>query len=127
MLFKKWDWKYGYHGFRRHQSNRKLFTIDFDKMMNMMIIPWIILAFVFTQDIRSGVTLLIVFPIIIIFMIVLGYAAQSKADKQYAAFQMLSNHFIDSLRGIDTLKLFGLSKNMLGVFTIQVNDSEKRP
>lgn len=52
---------------------------------------------------------------------------QSKADKQYAAFQMLSNHFIDSLRGIDTLKLFGLSKkNMLGVFTIQVNDSEKR-
>ena len=43
-------------------------------------------------------------------MIVLGYAAQSKADKQYAAFQMLSNHFIDSLRGIDTLKLFGLSK-----------------
>ena len=39
-------------------------------------------------------------------MIVLGYAAQSKADKQYAAFQMLSNHFIDSLRGIDTLKLF---------------------
>lgn len=84
------------------------------KMMNMMIIPWIILAFVFTQDIRSGVTLLIVFPIIIIFMIVLGYAAQSKADKQYAAFQMLSNHFIDSLRGIDTLKLFGLSKKYAG-------------
>ena len=47
-------------------------------------------------------------------MIVLGYAAQSKADKQYAAFQMLSNHFIDSLRGIDTLKLFGLSKKYAG-------------
>lgn len=80
------------------------------KMMNMMIIPWIILLFVFTLDIRSGVILLIVFPIIIIFMIVLGYAAQSKADKQYKAFQILSNHFIDSLRGLDTLKLFGLSK-----------------
>ncbi|MBP2099452.1 thiol reductant ABC exporter subunit CydD [Enterococcus rivorum] len=80
------------------------------KMMNMMIIPWIILAFVFTLDIRSGVILLVVFPIIIIFMIVLGYAAQSKADKQYKAFQVLSNHFIDSLRGLDTLKLFGLSK-----------------
>lgn len=80
------------------------------KMMNMMIIPWVILAFVFTLDIRSGIILLVVFPIIIIFMIILGYAAQSKADKQYKAFQILSNHFIDSLRGLDTLKLFGLSK-----------------
>lgn len=84
------------------------------KIMNMMIIPWIILAFVFTQDIRSGIVLLIVFPLIIIFMIVLGYAAQSKADKQYKAFQLLSNHFIDSLRGLDTLKLFGLSKKYAG-------------
>ncbi|OJG75621.1 thiol reductant ABC exporter, CydD subunit [Enterococcus quebecensis] len=80
------------------------------KIMNMMIIPWIILIFVFTLDVRSGVVLLVVFPMIIIFMIILGYAAQSKADKQYKAFQLLSNHFIDSLRGLDTLKLFGLSK-----------------
>ncbi|WP_430597464.1 thiol reductant ABC exporter subunit CydD [Enterococcus sp. AZ177] len=80
------------------------------KIMNMMIIPWIILIFVFMLDVRSGVVLLVVFPMIIIFMIILGYAAQSKADKQYKAFQILSNHFIDSLRGLDTLKLFGLSK-----------------
>ncbi|WP_429950447.1 thiol reductant ABC exporter subunit CydD [Enterococcus sp. AZ101] len=84
------------------------------KIMNMMIIPWIILIFVFTLDIRSGVVLLVVFPMIIIFMIILGYAAQSKADKQYKAFQILSNHFIDSLRGLDTLKLFGLSKKYAG-------------
>ena len=37
------------------------------KMMNMMIIPWIILAFVFTQDIRSGVTLLIVFRLLLFY------------------------------------------------------------
>ncbi len=80
------------------------------KVMNMMIVPWLILAVIFYLDITSGITLLIVFPLIIIFMIILGYAAQAKADKQYKAFQLLSNHFIDSLRGIDTLKLFGLSK-----------------
>lgn len=45
-------------------------------------------------------------------MIILGYMAQSKADRQYRTFQILSNHFIDSLRGIDTLQLFGISKNM---------------
>ncbi|KFN89222.1 ATP-binding component of a transport protein [Tetragenococcus muriaticus 3MR10-3] len=79
-------------------------------MMNMMIIPWLILAVVFYFDTQSGVILLLIFPLIIIFMIILGYAAQTKADKQYKAFQLLSNHFIDSLRGIDTLKMFGLSK-----------------
>ncbi|OJH00020.1 thiol reductant ABC exporter, CydD subunit [Enterococcus termitis] len=84
------------------------------KIMNMMIIPWLILIFIFTLDVRSGIVLLVVFPMIIIFMIVLGYAAQSKADKQYKAFQLLSNHFIDSLRGIDTLKLFGLSEKYAG-------------
>jgi len=80
------------------------------KMLNMMIIPWILLVAIFLLDWESGVVLLIVFPLIIIFMIILGYAAQSKADKQYKVFQVLSNHFIDSLRGIDTLKFFGISK-----------------
>lgn len=80
------------------------------KMLNMMIIPWILLVAIFLLDWESGIVLLIVFPIIIIFMIILGYAAQSKADKQYKVFQVLSNHFIDSLRGIDTLKFFGISK-----------------
>lgn len=80
------------------------------KIMNMSIIPWVILALVFYLDWESGVVLLLVFPLIIIFMIILGYAAQSKAEKQYRTFQLLSNHFIDTLRGIDTLKLFGVSQ-----------------
>lgn len=80
------------------------------KILNMSIIPWIILLAVFFLDWESGIVLLIVFPLIIIFMIILGYAAQGKADKQYKTFQILSNHFIDSLRGIDTLKFFGISK-----------------
>lgn len=80
------------------------------KVMNMSIIPWIIVAFIFTRDIQSGITLVIIFPIIILFMIILGYAARAKADRQYEGYQRLSNHFLDSLRGLETLNLFGLSK-----------------
>ena len=76
----------------------------------MMLIPWFILATIYVFDWESGVVLTLVFPLIIIFMIILGYAAKSKADNQYAKFTMLSNHFIDSLRGISVLKYFGLSK-----------------
>lgn len=81
-----------------------------NKMMNLSVIPWIILAFVFYMDIDSGIILLLVYPLIILFMIILGLAAKSRADKQYASYQVLSNHFLDSLRGIDTLRFFGLSK-----------------
>ncbi|SDI20038.1 ATP-binding cassette, subfamily C, CydD [Dolosicoccus paucivorans] len=79
--------------------------------MGIALIPWIILASVFYFDWKSGVVLIFIYPLIILFMVILGYAAQAKAERQYASYQRLSNHFIDSLRGIDTLKLFGKSKS----------------
>lgn len=53
-------------------------TLFLSKMMNMMIIPWLVLAYVFMLDVDSGVTMIIVFPIIIIFMVILGYLARGK-------------------------------------------------
>ncbi|MGX7031376.1 thiol reductant ABC exporter subunit CydD [Vagococcus zengguangii] len=85
-------------------------TIILPKITNMMIVPWIIALFVFFQNKRSAIILVLVFPVIIIFMIVLGYAARSKADKQYEGFQRLSNHYLDTLRGLETLNLLGLGK-----------------
>ena len=85
-------------------------TLILPKITNMMIVPWVIFLFVLTQDVRSGIILLLVFPIIIIFMVILGYAAKAKADRQYEGYQLLSNHFLDSLRGLQTLNFLGLSK-----------------
>lgn len=81
------------------------------KMSAMTIIPVIILLACFGLDFDSALTLLLVFPLIILFMVVLGYAAKAKADRQFASYQILSNHFIDSLRGLDTLEYFGLSQS----------------
>ncbi|ANK59050.1 thiol reductant ABC exporter subunit CydD [Loigolactobacillus backii] len=85
-------------------------TLILNKMLNMMIIPWILLIYIFTLDVKTGVVLLLVVPIVILFMIILGFAARDKADKQYAGYQLLSNHFVDALRGLSTLKLLGISK-----------------
>ncbi|MEG0497519.1 MAG: thiol reductant ABC exporter subunit CydD [Carnobacterium sp.] len=85
-------------------------TLFLAKMMNMMIIPWIVLVYVFTLDKDSGITMIVVFPVIILFMVILGYAAREKADRQYATYKVLSNHFVDALQGLETLKLLGLSK-----------------
>ncbi len=85
-------------------------SLSLSKIINMSIIPFMVLLGVALFSVKTALFLLIILPVDVIFMIVLGYAAKEKADKQYKSYQMLSNHFVDSLRGIDTLKFFGLSK-----------------
>ena len=80
------------------------------KMCRVVVIPLVLLIPIFFIDWISGIILLIVFPFIILYMIILGSAAQKRAAKQHKKFQIMSNHFIDSLRGIETLKAFGTSK-----------------
>lgn len=86
------------------------FKLIFTKLMNMSIIPPVLLIYIYTQNIASGITLTVIVPLVILFMIILGLAAQSKADSQYAQYTILSNHFLDALRGLPTLKMLGLSK-----------------
>ncbi|KRN13017.1 ABC transporter ATP-binding protein [Fructilactobacillus fructivorans] len=80
------------------------------KTINLAIIPWTILLYSFFVNWLSAVVMLLVFPVIILFMVILGLAAQAKSDRQYSGFKEMSNNFIDSMRGLKTLKLFGLSK-----------------
>lgn len=84
--------------------------LTLSKIVTMMITPVMILIAVAFLNWQSAAIMLVIYPLIILFMIILGYAAQARADRQYENFQHLSNNFIDSLRGIDTLKYFGLSK-----------------
>ncbi|MCL1786513.1 MAG: thiol reductant ABC exporter subunit CydD [Defluviitaleaceae bacterium] len=80
------------------------------KVTDLTLIPLMVLIPVFVLDPVSGIILLSVFPLIILFMILLGKAAGFQAKRQYKTFQILANHFVDSLRGIETLKLFGRGK-----------------
>ncbi|WP_040208497.1 thiol reductant ABC exporter subunit CydD [Neobacillus jeddahensis] len=89
---------------------RRYLELIFIKTMNMALIPVTILLVIFYLNIRSAVILGLAVPILIAFMILLGYAAKSKADQQYESYHLLSNHFVDSLRGLETLKYLGLSK-----------------
>lgn len=94
-------------GVSQFETYLKLFL---PKMMNMVFIPVLIVGYIFTLDVFSAGIVLIVLPILLFFMAMLGIAAKRKADKQYETYQTLSNHFVDSLRGLETLRLLGLSK-----------------
>ena len=85
-------------------------TLVLVKLFDMSITPWLILLYITTINFKEAVFLFVIYPVIVIFMIVLGLAAQAKADREYETFNRLSNHFVDSLRGLTTLKQLGLAK-----------------
>ena len=67
----------------------------------------ILVAAVLLADPVSGVTVLIVFPIIPVFMILIGLATQAVQDRQWEQLQRLSTSFLDAVSGLATLKIFG--------------------
>lgn len=89
------------------------------KIVEMMILPVILIISIFYYDLTSGIILVLVFPIVIVFMALFGNAAKAKADKQFSGYKLLSNHFLDSLQGLETLKIIGKSeKHSQNVFYV---------
>lgn len=89
---------------------RQYLQLFLPKMVNMAVIPVMVLVYVWTLDETSAVILIVTLPILIVFMILLGLVAQRKAAKQWRSYEKLSNHFTDSLRGLETLRYLGISK-----------------
>jgi ATP-binding cassette subfamily C protein CydD len=67
----------------------------------------ILVALMLWQDPASGITVLIVLPVIPIFMILIGQATQVVQRGQWDALQRLSSGFLDVVGGLATLKIFG--------------------
>ncbi len=74
------------------------------------LVPVSILILVFPLDPLSGVVLLLTAPLIPFFMYMIGRGAEVVTKRQYETLSRLSAHFLDSLQGLTTLKLFGQSK-----------------
>lgn len=90
---------------------RKYVELFIPRFLSMALIPMILVVFILTQDVLSGVTLIIVMPILIVFLILIGLVSQKKVDEQMDSYRLLSRHFVDSLRGLVTLKFLGRSRS----------------
>ena len=93
---------------------QKYLEITIPRMIRTFIIPAVLAIYIFTLDKVSSIIIIATVPIIIIFMILLGMAAQKMADNQYATYRILSNHFIDTLKGLETLTYLGKSEKHEG-------------
>jgi ATP-binding cassette subfamily C protein CydD len=67
--------------------------------------PLIVLA-VLLADPFSGLVVVIVFPVIPVFMVLIGLATRGVQQKQWQQLQHLSRSFLDVVEGLPTLKIF---------------------
>lgn len=84
------------------------------KMVQVAVVPLVILIALFLLDPISSVIALAAYPVTVLYMVMLGKTAQERAARRHEEFARLSNHFIDSLRGLETLRLFGRSREQAG-------------
>lgn len=80
------------------------------QLMISALVPLAILLVVFPLDPLSGVVLFLTAPLVPVFMILIGKASETFSKRQFETLSRLSAHFLDSLQGLTTLKLFGASK-----------------
>ncbi len=75
-----------------------------------VLIPLVILGFVFPISWAAGGLLLLTAPLIPVFMILVGMGAESISQRHFQALARMSAHFLDVLQGLATLKLFDRSR-----------------
>ncbi len=72
-----------------------------------VILPLAILVAAFPADWVAGLVLLLTAPLVPLFMLLLGHAAERASQRRWTALTRLGAHFLDALQGLVTLRLFG--------------------
>lgn len=75
-----------------------------------VVVPVAVLARIVTEDWVSAAIIVVTLPLIPLFMILIGWATQSRMDRQWLLLSRLSGHFLDVVAGLPTLKVFGRAK-----------------
>ncbi|MFI7401403.1 thiol reductant ABC exporter subunit CydD [Streptomyces sp. NPDC049541] len=75
-----------------------------------VVVPVAVLARIVTEDWVSAAIIVGTLPLIPVFMVLIGWATQSRMDGQWRLLSRLSGHFLDVVAGLPTLKVFGRAK-----------------
>lgn len=88
-------------------------------VVKMVVLPLVFAIVIFCADWVSGIIVVLLLPAMIMLMVLIGKTTAEKSQSQHATFKMMSNHFIDSVRGVATLNTFKISKDYARrIFTV---------
>ncbi len=78
-----------------------------------MIVPLLVLLLVLLLDAWSVLVLLFTGPLLVMLLVVIGGRTKSVTEQRFVEMRTLSAFFLDVLRGIATLKMFGRSREQI--------------
>ena len=92
------------------EALQDFFSHYLPQLFLVILIPMTIVAFVFPISWAAGGILLITAPLIPLFMVLVGMGAENVSQRHFQALARMSAHFLDTLQGLTTLKIFNCSK-----------------
>jgi ATP-binding cassette, subfamily C, bacterial CydD len=91
-----------------------------------VLVPLLILFAVFPLSWGAGLILLLSAPLIPFFMAIVGYGARARQTQQLQALGRMSGQFLDTLRGLTTLKLMDAHRRQAEVVAHTAEDFRVR-
>jgi ATP-binding cassette, subfamily C, bacterial CydD len=82
------------------------FSQYFPQIFLAFLVPAIIVFTILRVDLPSGIILLVMAPLLIFLLALAGMMAGAETRRHWKALSLMSAHFLDTLQGFTTLKLF---------------------
>ncbi|WP_237151885.1 thiol reductant ABC exporter subunit CydD [Oryzibacter oryziterrae] len=83
-------------------------------LAQVSLLPLVILLVAFPLDWLTGLVLFATLPLLPLFMILAGRAAESASQRQWATLARLGGHLLDAIRALPDLKLLGAAGRSTG-------------
>ena len=92
------------------ESLEAYFSQYLTQLILALLVPLAILVVLFPIDPLTGIVLLLTAPLIPIFMVLIAGQAETATHRRWKTLTRLSAYFLDTLQGLETLKLLGQSQ-----------------
>lgn len=77
------------------------------ELIRAATVPVAVLIVLFSRDLTTGIIVVLTLPLIPIFGALVGMYTERRMRRQWRLLAVLSHHFLDVVRGLPTLKVFG--------------------
>lgn len=104
------------------QSIEEYIRLIIPRTIGVVLIPLVILVVLFCFDWISALIALVCYPFIILFMRLIGSSAKNEANKRKHQFERMSNNFIDTVQGMDTIRAF----DVVAIFRNSIFEKSER-
>lgn len=98
------------------------FTRYLPQLVLAVVIPTAVITAAVTQDVVAAAIIAGTVPLIPLLMAVVGAGAKAQAAKRLVTLQRLGGHFLDSIAGLTTLKVFGRARAQAAVVRRATDD-----